>query len=114
MLADERPMQALIDGLREAGYGVDTARDLASARRVFFGAGGHHCIVVGPGVAPGIAGAVVESLREVDPDLPAVTFGPPLVRSTAPSRTTSLAFHPSSRAGAGALLRFLRALPERG
>jgi len=80
VLADERPMQALLEQLREAGFGVDVARDLAAARQVFFGAGGHDCVLVGPDVAPGIAGAVVDSLRTVDPELPAVTFGPALAR----------------------------------
>jgi len=106
-------MQAMIEQLRAAGFGVDTARSLAAARQVFFGAGGHDCLLVAPDVAPGIAGAVVGSLREVDPGLPAVSFGPPLPRDTALARTAALGFHPSSRAGVGALLRFLRELPER-
>lgn len=114
MLADERPMQALLLALRASGYGVDVARDLAAARQLFFGAGGHHCVLVGPDVAPGIAGAVVDSLREVDPLLPAVTFGPALGRGRARRRTTTVSFHPGSRAGVGALLRYLRDLPERG
>ena len=114
VLGDERPMQTLLDHLRKAGFMVDTARDLESARQLFFGSGGHHCVIMGPGVAPGTAGAVVDSLREVDPDLPAVTFDPRLTRSHASSRTTALGFHPSSRAGVGALLRFLHAMPERG
>ena len=113
VLADERPMQTLIAQLRETGFNVDTAHDLESARKLFFGSGGHHCVVMGPDVTPGTAGAVVDSLREVDPELPAVTFGPRLCRETAPSRTTTLVFHPGSRAGVGALLRFLQNLPER-
>ena len=48
VLADERPMQTLLRELRAAGIGVDVARDLATARQRFFGAGGHHCVVVGP------------------------------------------------------------------
>lgn len=107
-------MQRLLDELRSAGFGVDVASDLAAARTVFFGAGGHHCLLLGPDVPPGVAATVVASLREVDPELPAVSFGPALDRSVAPSRTARLRFHPSSRAGAGALLRFLRGLPERG
>lgn len=113
VLADERPMQTLIEQLRQTGFTVDTAHDLESARQLFFGSGGHHCVVMGPGVAPGTAGAVVDSLREVDPELPAVTFGPRLSLDDAPSRTTRLVFHPGSRAGVGAFLRFLQNIPER-
>ena len=114
VLADERPMRSLLQQLRRAGFGVDVARDLEGARQLFFGAGGHHCVLLGPDVAPGVAVAVVDSLRVVDTELPAVTFGPALQRLAQASRTTALSFHPSSRAGLGALLRFLRELPERG
>lgn len=113
VLGDNRPMQALIGHLQESGFGVDIAHDLAAARSMFFGSGGHHFIMVGPDVAPGLAGAIVHSLREVDPELPAITFGPSLERVATPSRTTAVGFHPGSRAGKGALLRFLRELPER-
>lgn len=108
------PMQALLDRLRAEGFGVDVASDLAAARLHFFGAGGHHCVMIGPDVPPGVAAAIVASLREVDPELPAVSFGPVLAKERAQSRTASLTLHPGSRAGTGALLRFLRSLPERG
>jgi hypothetical protein len=114
VLADDRPMQTLLGQLRAHGFGVDIARDLGSARSLFFGSGGHHCLVVGPDVAPGLAGAIVESLREVDPELPMLTFATAPGRTVANSRTTAVGFHPGSRAGAVALLRFLRGLPERG
>lgn len=142
-------MQALIGQLREHGFGVDIAHDLADARQSFFGSGGHHCLVVGPDVAPGVANAIVGSLREVDPELPALLFvdaaasgasfvsapppgaggksagprsgpaargsGAPLPnKSTAGAATQQVRFHPGSRAGAVALVRFLRDLPERG
>ena len=107
-------MQSLLSQLEDHGFAIDIARDLAAAQRAFFGSGGHHCIVVGPDVAPGLAGAVVDSLREVDPELAALTYGPELVRDDAKSRTTAVGFHPGSRAGAVALIRFLRGLPERG
>lgn len=106
-------MQALIGQLTEHGFAVDTARDLDAARQAFFGSGGHHCVVFGPDVAPGIAGAIVDSLREVDPELPALTYGPDLPQKAQESRTAAVSFHPGSRAGAVALIRFLRGLPER-
>lgn len=109
-------MQALLRSLREAGFHIDVACDLGSARQVFFAAGGHDCIVIGPDVAPGIADAVVSSLREVDAALPAVTYGRELGREAGKAkqaRTTTLHLHPGSRAGTGALLRFLHELPEK-
>ncbi len=114
LLGDEQPMQALIAGLRTAGFQIDTAVDLAGARRMFLQSGGHHCLMIGPDVADATARSVLGSLREVDPELPAVTFGRPVPGICAPSRTSRLNFHPASRAGIGALLRFLRSMPERG
>lgn len=107
-------MQPLLQELRSQGIQVDIASNLVDARRLFFGAGGHDCLVVAHDVQPGLASRVLQSLRTVDPDLPTATFGPDLRRSQSPLRMAMLAaFHPSSRAGAGALLRFLRALSPR-
>ncbi len=104
----------LLDALRAAGLGVDVASDLASARALFFGAGGHDCLVVGHDVRPGVATAVLQALRAVDPDLATATFGPTLAHAVTPRRHARLAaFHPTSRAGTGALLRFLRGLAQR-
>ena len=114
LLDDPTPMQPLLVDLRSHGICVDVARDLTDARRAFFGAGGHDCLVVAPDVRPGLAVQVLQSLRTVDPDLPTATFGPDLHGRQSPSRTAVLtAFHPASRAGVGALLRFLRKLSPR-
>lgn len=114
LLGDPVPMQALLAQLRDAGMRVDVARTLADARQLFFGSGGHDCLVIAPDIAPGLAIKVLQSLRTVDPHLPTATFGPDLRKSDAPTRTAMLAgFHPSSRAGAGALLRFLHGLRRR-
>jgi len=114
LLGDPVPMQALLLQLRDEGIAVDVAHSLADARALFFGKGGHDCLVVGPDVAPGLATRVLRSLRTVDPHLPTATFGPDLRKADAPTRTAMLAgFHPGSRAGAGALLRFLHALRRR-
>jgi len=111
LLGDPAPMQVLLQRLQSEGIAVDIARDLAAARRLFFGAGGHDCLIVAPDVRPGLATRVLQSLRTVDPELPTATFGPDVRRADSPTRTAMLAgFHPSSRAGAGALLRFLGAL----
>ena len=114
LLGDPTPMQALLAQLRDEGIAVDVATNLADARRLFFGSGGHDCLVVAPDIGPGLATRVLQSLRTVDPGLPTATFGPDLRKADAPTRTAMLAgFHPSSRAGAGALLRFLHALQRR-
>jgi hypothetical protein len=114
LLDDPAPIQPLLLELRSQGIRVDVARDLAGARVLFFGAGGHDCLVVAHDVRPALATRVLQSLRTVDPGLPTATFGPDLRRNESPTRTAMLAsFHPGSRAGAGALLRFLRALSPR-
>lgn len=114
LLGPRQGMATLLRRLRSAGISVDTATDLAEARQAFFGTGGHHCLLVGPDVPPGLAGSVLTSLRGVDPELPAAVFGTGVARAGARSRTAILAgFHPGSRAGVGAVLRFLRELPER-
>lgn len=107
-------MQSLVVALRSQGIHVDVAHDLAAARSLFFGAGGHDCLIVGPDVRPSLAARVLRALRSVDPELPTATFGPDLQRERAPIRDAMLAaFHPGSRAGEGALLRFLRQLTPR-
>lgn len=114
LLGDRLPMEALLRELDSQGFRVDVAHTLGDARALFFGAGGHDCLVVAPDVGPGLASKVLNSLRTVDPELPTASFGPSLRGKEAPTRTAHLAgFHPGSRAGAGALLRFLRNL-QRG
>jgi hypothetical protein len=114
LLGDPVPMQPLLQQLRRLGMHVDVAADLVGARALFFSTGGHDCLVVGPDVRPGVAARVARSLRSVDPELPMATFGPQLGGAGRPARNAVLAgFHPGSRAGAGALVRFLRAVCRR-
>ncbi len=114
LLDDPGPIQPLLQHLQRLGMRVDVAADVASARALFFGSGGHDCLVVGPDVPPGVAARVARSLRSLDPDLPMATFGPALGGASRPARDAVLAgFHPSSRAGTGALVRFLRAVQLR-
>jgi hypothetical protein len=111
LLGDPRPMQALLHGLCAEHVAVDVATDLASAQRLFFGAGGHDCLVLAPDVPPGLAARVLGSLRAIDPALAAATFGPRVRGAGRGRRTAALAgYHPGSRAGIGALLRFLAQL----
>lgn len=107
-------MQSLLAHLRQLGMQVDVVSDLVGARALFFGAGGHDCLVVAPDVRPGVAAQVAQSLRSVDPELPMATFGPELGGPPRKAHEAMLAgFHPSSRAGAGALVRFLRGMRRR-
>jgi hypothetical protein len=104
-------MLPLVRHLQSLGMQVDTASDLGAARTLFFGSGGHDALVVAPDVQPGLAQRVLQSLRAIDPELPMATFGPPLGAAAMPAHSAMLAaFHPASRAGTGALVRFLRAL----
>lgn len=110
LLADPTPMRPLLAQLREQGFHVDAVRGLDQARASFYEAGGHDCLVVGPDVAPGLAERVASSLSRVYPGVAIATFGPEIGRDT-PSRQAHLGgYHPGSRAGQGALLRFLRGL----
>lgn len=114
LLGNPTPMQALLTHLRGLGIQVDTVADLVGARTAFFGSGGHDCLVVAPDVRPGLATQVASSLRAIDPQLPMASFGPDLGHGPSRGRHAMLAgFHPSSRAGTGALLRFLRGVKLR-
>ena len=110
LLGNPQPMHALLNLLREQGLQVDTVDGLAKARTSFFGAGGHDCLIIGPDVKPGVAIRVANSLRAVAPELAMATFGPELSNRSV-MRTAHLgSLHPSSRAGQGALMRFLNSL----
>jgi hypothetical protein len=110
LLADPKPMHPLMEVLRGEGMQVDSVADLQAARTSFFGSGGHDCLIFAPDVKPGLAARVALSLAQVDPNLAMATFGPSLANRSV-MRTAKLgSFHPGSRAGQGALLRFLRSL----
>ena len=110
LLADPKPMQALLTALRGEGLAVDTVEDLPAARASFFSSGGHDCLIIGPDVRPALARQVARALGTVDPGLAMATFGPDLSDRSTILTARLRGFHPSSRAGQGALLRFLRTL----
>lgn len=106
-------MAPLLAELRRAGLRIDVAADLATARTLFFGAGGHDCLLVAPDVVPAVAKQVLRSLRQVDPQLATASFCRALLGEESPLRTARLsAYHPGSRAAVGAMLRFLHGLPR--
>ena len=111
LLQDDSPtMETLRHALTREGIQVDAVAGLDEARATFFGAGGHGCLVVAPGVRPKLAQQVAASLGAIDPALGMATFGPEL-HDAKLSRSARLGgYHPGSRAGQGALLRFLRTL----
>jgi hypothetical protein len=111
LLGEVRPMRALLAYLRRQGCSIDTAHDLAECRAAFFRAGGHQLLVVGPDVAVGVTEQAIRCLRALDPKLLACTFGPRCAGLENPARGAVLAgLAPGSRAGVGALLRWLRGL----
>jgi hypothetical protein len=114
LVARRDRMGAALAHLREAGMPVDVVHDAAGARGSFFASGGQDCLVIGPEVQPALATAVAATLQAVDPGLSVANFGPPLGVGARSTRVARLhGFHPASRAGIGALLRFLRALERR-
>ena len=113
LVGSPEPLAGLLATLQRMGFGVDLARELRAAQSTFFQSGGHELLVLAPDVAPGLARQVLDSLRQVDPDLAVITYGSALSRNLLPLGVTSLTLHPSSRAGLGAFLSVVRKLPER-
>jgi hypothetical protein len=104
-------MTPLLDELRRAGLRVDIAADLPTARTLFFGSGGHDCLLVAPDVVPALAKQVLRSLRGVAPELATASFSRAVLAEESPLRAARLgAYHPGSRAAVGAVLRFLQRL----
>ena len=64
------PLEGLLTSLEGMGFRIDQAEDPKSARLAFFQSGGHQILLLAPDVPPGIARQVLESLRQLDPDLP--------------------------------------------
>ena len=107
----ESTMAGLVAALNKQQVDADFAHGLTEARRVFFEQGGHRLLVLAPDLTPAVAQRIVDSLCSVDPTLAVIVFGRDLLRSDEHTRVTRVdAFHPSSRAGAGAVLKALRSL----
>jgi hypothetical protein len=113
LVRSPEPLEGLLTSLEGMGFRIDQAEDPRSARLAFFQSGGHQILLLAPDVPPGIARQVMESLRQLDPDLPVIAYGDCLTRKPLPAGVTALSLHPSSRAGLGSLLRVLKKLPER-
>jgi hypothetical protein len=108
---DEQTVTALCAALEQQGIAIDIAGSAAQARDLFLDRGGHRLLVIGPDVGNGMAQQVLNALRSADPQLPVVAFGPGCFRGNPPDGLTRIPdFHPSSRAGIGAVLKVLRGL----
>lgn len=108
---DERTVNTLCTALEQHGVAVDLACSAEQARALFLDRGGHQLLVIGPDVGQGMAWQVLRSLRSADPQLLAAAFGTESFRGNPPDGFTRIPdFHPSSRAGIGALLKILSRL----
>jgi hypothetical protein len=95
--------------LKSAGVNVDVVTTLRDGLRAFVACGGHQVLVLGPDLRPSLATQAVTQLRSVDPELLVVAYGE-IGRDGADARMRRIpGFAPSSRAGAGALLKVIRA-----
>ena len=99
----------LVSELDARGLHVDLVRSLEELRVAFFQRGGHQYLILAPDLSPNLACSAVATLRAVDPQLSLIVFGVNLARQnwSAPVARLS-AYHPSSRAGLGAVLRTIR------
>ncbi len=96
----------LVSELSARGLRVDQVNTLEELRMAFFQRGGHEFLILAPELSPNIACAAVNTLRAVDPGLPLIVFGESLSRQNWSAPVTRLSsYHPSSRAGLGAVLR---------
>lgn len=99
----------LLAELQQHQIYADAVGSIESAREAFLAAGGHGLVVVAPDVVPGVARRVVDSLRAIDPHLAVLIFGRGQLRHLKDARTTRAdGFHPTSRAGVGAVLKAVR------
>lgn len=111
---DDRPARALSGTLLADGWSVDLVSSVETAQDMFLSRGGHTLLVVTPEVPSGLTQRVIERLREVDPDLPILVFGEDSLRDTRlPNVHRIRSFHPTSRAGLGAIRRIICVLPMR-
>ncbi|MHC5065466.1 MAG: hypothetical protein ACYTG5_15980 [Planctomycetota bacterium] len=102
----ESRVGGLVSELSARGLRVDQVRSLEELRMACFQRGGHEYLILAPELSPNLACAAVETLRAIDPGLPLIVFGESLARQKWTAPVTRLSsYHPSSRAGLGAVLR---------
>ena len=106
----EQTVATLCSALEQEGIAIDIASSAAQARDLFLDRGGHRLLVVGPDTCNVMAQQLARVLRSVDPQLPVVAFGASFRGTTMKGLTRIPDFHPSSRAGIGAVLKVIRGL----
>jgi hypothetical protein len=104
-------LAGLATALGEQEIPIDLVSDLRGARRSFLHRGGHRMLLLAPDLAPATALRITQSLLAVDPTVRVVVFGRELLRQQGDRVFRRLAsYHPSSRAGIGAVLRVVKEL----
>ncbi len=106
----EQTVATLCSALEQQGIAIDVAGSPAQARDLFLHRGGHRLLVLGPDAGSGMAQQVAHALRSVDPELPVVAFGHGFRDTGIKGLTRIPDFHPSSRAGIGAVLKVIHGL----
>lgn len=109
----EQTVATLCSALEQQGIAIDVAGSTEQARDLFLDRGGHRLLVVGPDTGAGMAQQVAHALRSVDPQLPVVAFGQSFRDTRIKWLTRIPDFHPSSRAGIGAVLKVIQGLGPR-
>ncbi len=106
----KQTVATLCSALEQQGIVIDIAGSAEQARDLFLDRGGHCLLVVGPDTGSGMAQKVTHVLRSVDPQLPVVAFGASFRGTPMQGLTRIPDFHPSSRAGIGAVLKVIHGL----
>ena len=110
LYGDPNSIVRLRELLEDQGAQLDAAKDLAEMRAAFFSRGGHDVLILTPDLPVQIAERAARALRDLDRDVAIVAFGRELTRAKLPESATRLPeFHPTSRAGIGAILRVFAA-----
>ena len=98
----------LIEGLLAHNYTVDRATSIDETRELFLERGGHTMLVISAEVSSNLAQQAIDTLREIDESIPVVVFGELTLRDSATRNLHRIpSFHPSSRAGIGAIQKVL-------
>ncbi len=106
---DGKVLSGLHEALSQEGMQLEIASNLEEVRHSFFRSGGHRMLILGPDLPTTLAQTAAQSLYNLDPELAIVVFGRKLTNCPFAGHVTRVpAFHPSSRAGIGAILKVLK------
>jgi hypothetical protein len=101
---DPETATSLCRNLDAVGFTSDPVTTLADAQAAFLQRGGHALLIITPDVPTGRARRLIETLHGVDEKLSTIVFGEETLRGESfPHLHRIKSFHPSSRAGVGAI-----------